>query len=76
MLVRFKNNLGLADIRLLKDKAGVDLEIKQCKEGETCELPQKAVDVLISKYGAKQSLFEAVSVKGEAKKPEITAPAK
>jgi len=76
MLVRFNQNLGLLDIRLVKDKTGVELEAKNCKAGETCELPSKVFDLLTAKYGARQKLFEPVSAKGESKKPELTAPAK
>lgn len=73
MLVRFNQNLGLLDIRLVKDKTGHELNPADCKAGCTTDLPARAAELLGSKY---KSLFEPVNVKGEAKKPEITAPSK
>jgi len=73
MQVRFLQNLGLLDIRALKDKHGIELKAADCKIGSVVDIPSKAFDVLSGKYKA---VVEAVNVKGEAKKPEITAPAK
>lgn len=73
MQVRFNQNLGLLDIRQLKDKTGIVVDPAECKAGNTVDLPAKAVEFFSTKYKA---LFEPVNVKGEAKKPEVTAPSK
>lgn len=73
MLVRFTQNLGLLDIREVKDKTGCVLKSEECKAGNTVDVPAKAFEFLSAKYKA---LFEPLSVKGEAKFPEVAAPAK
>lgn len=73
MQVRFLQSLGLYDIAAIKNKTGIALDPLQCKEGATCEVPQRAYEMLAAKYKA---LFEPAAVKGEAKQPELTAPKK
>ena len=73
MQVRFLQNLGLLDIKAIKDKTGITLDPLQCKEGQTYDVPQRAYEMLAAKYKA---LMEPAGVKGEAKQPELTAPKK
>lgn len=73
MQVRFLQNLGIADCRLVKDKTGHELKVDECKIGNVVDMSQRAYELLASKY---KTLLEPVNVKGEAKKPEITAPSK
>lgn len=74
MRVTFLQNLGLSDARLVNEKlnAGID-PTKLPQIGDTIELPDRAAEYLGSKYPA---LFESATVRGVAKKPEVTAPAK
>lgn len=73
MQMRFNQNLGLLDIRRVKEATGVQLDPAQCKEGQFADLPQKAIEALAEKY---PGLLSPVAVKGEAKQPELTAPKK
>lgn len=74
MQVEFLQNLGLDDIRKVKDKCGVTLDPKECTIGKVTDLPTAAADLLAGKYKA---LFKpANKVRGEVKQPEVTAPAK
>lgn len=80
MQVRFLQNLGLLDIAAIKKAHGIELNAAECKQDCVTNVPDKALDYLTAKYGkrgSKHSLFEPVAnVKGEAKKPEVTAPSK
>ena len=73
MRVTFLQNLGTADAADCKTRFGSVIDANQCRIGETVELPDAAAEHLAGKYPA---LFEAASVRGTAKKPEVTAPAK
>jgi hypothetical protein len=73
MLVKFNQNLGIQDANAIKTKYGVEVVVKDCVIGATVDIPAKAYEFLAKKYKA---VVEPVSVKGEAKKTEITAPSK
>ena len=73
MRVTFLQNLGTTDAAECKKRFGTAIDASQCRIGETVELPDPAAEFLAEKYPA---LFEATSVRGQAKKPEVTAPAK
>lgn len=74
MQVRFRQSLGLLDIAAIKTATGVVLDPLACKEGLVCDVPQSVLDLFTGKKYA--GLVEPVALKGEAKKPEITAPSK
>ena len=75
MRVKFNQNLGADDARAIGDKFGCKIDPKQCTVGAVVDLDDEAAAALAEKYKA---LFEAVNsdVRGQAKKPEVTAPAK
>ena len=78
MQVRFLQNLGGDDCRLVKQQFNAALDPKECVIGAVCEVPDAAATYLAEKH---KFLFEAIepptrSVRGQAKVPELTAPAK
>lgn len=74
MQYRFTQNLGSEDARYIRQHFHFDLDHKECTIGAVVEIKEDAASYLNGKYKA---LLEPVeSVKGVAKKPEITAPAK
>ena len=77
MKYTLQQNLGLDDAKFCNDKYGASLpiDVKKLVAGETVELSEAAHKYLTVGKGY-IGLFEATTVRGEAKKPEITAPAK
>lgn len=80
MLVQFLQNLGGDDARQIKAELGVSVDHAAAVAGAVIELDDRAAEWLGKKYPA---LFESADkpatkpvVKAEAKKPELTAPAK
>jgi hypothetical protein len=66
MKVKFLQSLGRLDAKVCKDKFGCELEVADCAEGKTVELPPKVADYLGGKYPA---LFE--TVKAVARDAEV-----
>lgn len=76
MQYRLGSSLGLIDARKCNADFGAHLPLvpASLSKGQVVELPETAAAYLSKKYKA---LLEPVEkVKGESKKPEITAPAK
>lgn len=76
MQYRLLLNLGTSDAKTCNDKLGASLSVhpKDLTAGAVIELPETAAEWLSKKYPA---LMEPVkSIRSEARKPEITAPAK
>lgn len=66
MLVKFRTNLGITDANKIK------VNWKECTRDSVVDVPQEAAEWLI-----KRNIAEAAEgVRGVAKKPEVTAPAK
>lgn len=76
MQYRLLLNLGTVDAKFLNDKQGARLSLhpQDLKAGSIIDLSEAAAEWLSKKYPA---LMEPVkAIRTEAKKPEITAPAK
>ena len=78
MKFELKQSLGLDDAKFCNDEFGTHLSLKAADlaEGETVDLTDKAVKHLKERRGYTALLEPAEKLKGEAKKPELTAPAK
>jgi hypothetical protein len=77
MKFQLLQNLGLDDARHCNDiGASLSLEAKDLAIGSTVDLPEKAVAWLQNNKGYTALLEPAGKIKGEAQKPEITAPSK
>lgn len=75
MQVKFLHNLGRAEAEQCSEETKSKVNWEECKAGETVNLSEAAVEWLNKRHGPEHSLFERV-LKGVAKQPEITAPAK
>ena len=75
MKYQLKHRLGIEAAKVCNDKFGASLSLKpdDLAIGEVVTLPEAAYGWLAESYA---SLLEPQVVKGEAKKPAITAPAK
>lgn len=77
MKYQLTQNLGLDDAKRCNDqlKCSLPLDAKQLSTGSTVELSDVAAKWLTEGKGY-TGLLAPLGIKGEAKKPEITAPAK
>lgn len=75
MQVKFLHNLGRAEAEECSEETKAKINWEECKAGETVNLPEAAVEWLNKRHGTDHVLFERV-LKGVAKSPELTAPAK
>ncbi len=75
MKFELKQNLGTDDATLCNKELCASLSLKAADlvAGTVVDLPEPAAQWLTKRYPA---LLQPVNVRGEAKKPEITAPAK
>lgn len=78
MKFQLLQNLGLDDARLCNDKfnASLPVDAKGLTAGSTVDLPAAAVKYLTEGKGYTALLEPVGKITGEAKKPELTAPAK
>lgn len=72
------DSLGLDDARRCNKDLGcaLDLDPKSLAKGQSVTLTDAAVEYLTEKRGLRLLLSAESRVKGQAKQPEITAPAK
>jgi hypothetical protein len=70
MRVRFNVNLGSLDAAACNKATGSKLNYKLCTEGSVVDLSDDAAEWFAKRPDFK-SLFEEVTVKGEAKAPAI-----
>jgi hypothetical protein len=71
MNVKFRTNLGSIDASAINLKYGADVDYRECTVDAVVNVTEGAAKVLVER-----GIAEPVSIRGEAKKPEITAPAK
>ena len=73
-----QQNLGLDDARYCNEQlqTGLSLKAVDLAQGSVVDLNEKAVAYLTERKGYVALLGPVGKVQGEAKKPEITAPAK
>lgn len=78
MKFQLLQNLGLADAKHCNAACGCSLSVDEASlvRGSTIDLTDSAAQWLKNVRGYSALLAPAGSVKGEAKKPELTAPAK
>lgn len=78
MKYELKQSLGSDDARFCNDKFNASLSLKagDLAIGETVTLPESAYKWLTEGRGYVSLLEPVEKVKGESKKPELTAPAK
>jgi hypothetical protein len=78
MKFKLLHNLGTTDAQHCNKECGASLSLDatHLKAGSEIELPQKAVDYLTVARKLVNLLGTPGKVTGEAKKPELTAPAK
>ncbi len=77
MLVKFGTNLGRDEAAACNLACGTKINFKECTKDAEVDIPESAVEWLSKKHGPDQVLVKPVeSVRGVAKKPEVTAPAK
>lgn len=78
MKYQLLHNLGTDDAVHLNKHYGASLPLdkEKLKAGEVIELPERAFDFLVQVKGYANLFATPSKVTGEAKKPELTAPAK
>lgn len=78
MKYQLRHNLGLVDAKYLNDHYGTSLAVKpdELKAGKVIDLTDRAVDYLVNIKKCCDLLDTPQKITGEAKKPELTAPAK
>ncbi len=77
MKFELKQNLGLDDVNFCNKEfhASLSTDPKDLVAGQIVDLPEKAVKWLTENRRL-TALLQPANIRGEAKKPEITAPAK
>lgn len=74
MRVRFRTNLGSVDAEALNKRHGCTLDCRECIVDAVVVVPAKAGEELLDRGIV--AAVEDPPIKGEAKKPEVTAPKK